>query len=205
MCHRTLQNLHCWDIELPKHGSLVREPALCVCFTLISAWNQREWVEDEDDIVFIVFKVALAHTWPLWWRRLALFILFLVCVCVCEPTLAECFHSFHWGFHWSSPCCPPQHNLSLAVYLESATASGGSRGAFWSLLARASFCCLGRFFRRGSDTVMHSVLLPGASRSSSRVRLCWEYKVTWTSSCPHALSFPFQVVTYVYKVQHMAI
>lgn len=38
---------------------------------------------------------------------------------------------------------------SVAVYLESATASGESRGAFWSLLAHSQFCCLGRFYRRG--------------------------------------------------------
>lgn len=51
----------------------------------------------------------------------------------CDPTLARCFHGcFHWGFHWSSPRC-------LAVYHESATASGGSGGGVWSLLALALF------------------------------------------------------------------
>lgn len=48
---------------------------------------------------------------------------------------------------------------------------------------------------------MHSVLLPGAPRSSSKVRLCWEYKVTWTSSCLHTHSSLFQLATYKYKVQ----
>lgn len=57
-------------------------------------------------------------------------------------------------------------------------------------------------FWRGSDTVMHSVLLPGVSRSSSKVRLCTEYKVTWTSSWPHApLLFSLSVGTHEYMVQ----
>ncbi len=139
MCYRTLQNLHCWDIELPKHASLLREAARSVCFTLISAWNQMEWMEDEEDIVCIVPKAALAYTWPLWWHWLVLFILFLVS----DPTLAWCFH---WGFHWSSPRRLPP---SPAVYLESATASGESRGPFEACWLPLLFCCLGRFFGGG--------------------------------------------------------
>lgn len=139
MCYRTLQNLHCWDMELPTHAILQGEAALSVCFTLISAWNPVEWMEDEEDTVFIVPKVALAHTWPLWQRWLVLFMLLLVC----DPTLAWCFYGC---FHWSSPRRLPP---SPAVYLESATASGGSRGPFEACWLALLFCCLGRFLVGG--------------------------------------------------------
>lgn len=144
MCYRTPQNLHWWDIELPQHAGLLREAALPVCVTLISAWNQMEWMEDEEDIVFIVSKVALAHTWPLWRRRLALFRLSLVC----DAIVAWCFHGcFHWGFSLKFTSLPsPQ---SPAVYLESATASGESRGPFEACWLAPLFCCLGRFFGGG--------------------------------------------------------
>lgn len=125
---------------LSKHGSLQREAALSVCFTLISAWNQMEWMDDEEDIAFIVSKLALAHTWPLWRWWLALFILFIMCAIL---TLAWCFHGC---FHRSSPRCLPP---SLAVYLESASASGESRGPFEACRLALLFCCLGRFFGGG--------------------------------------------------------
>lgn len=140
MCFRTLANLHRWDTELPTMAARAR---VSVYFTLISAWNEKEGGKkilfhclQSCTCLYLTFVVAVIGA---------------VCVVsrVCDPTLAWCFHGcFHWGFHWRSPRCSPPPT-SVAVYLESATASGESRGAFWSLLARSQFCCLGRFYRRG--------------------------------------------------------
>lgn len=121
-------------------------PVFCefsASFTLISAWNQMEWMEDEEGIVLLAPKVALAHTWPLLRRRLVLLLLFLVCDSTFGWRFQRCFH---WGFHWSSPRRLPS---SPAVYLESATASGESRGPFEACWLALLLCCLGRFFGGG--------------------------------------------------------
>lgn len=144
MCFRTLANLHCWDTELPKPW---QQESGFLCFPLISTWHQMEGGGGGGEK--ILFHCLQSCTCL--YLTFVVAVIGAVCVVsrVCDPTLAWCFHGcFHWGFHWRSPRCSPPPT-SVAVYLESATASGESRGAFWSLLAHSQFCCLGRFYRRG--------------------------------------------------------
>ena len=197
MCCRTLQNLHCREIRLPKHGSLQREAFLRVPDSLVHEikWKGRRMKEIllslSPKLHLLILDLCGGDDW--------------CCLC-CFP------------FVWSRPRLVLSWMFSLrflievhlAAYPKPNNLSGVGQclrrepGAFWSLLARSSFLLsLLVFFGRGSDTVMHSVLLPGASRSSSKVRLCREYKVTWTSSCLHTHSFLFQLATYKYEVQLM--
>lgn len=124
---------------------LLREAALSVCFTLISAWNQKEWMEGEEGIVFIIPKVALDHTWPLWQRMTG-----AVCIVsrVCHPTLAWCFHGcFHWSFSLKFTSLPIpkawQFILNRPLLRE------GAGGPFEACCLPFLFCCLGRFFVGG--------------------------------------------------------
>ena len=196
-----------------------KKKPLPVRFTLISAWNQtRERMEAEDRVVFIVAEVALAHTWPFVAASAAatgdVYVASLVCVCVCvcvwSRPLAWCFHGcFHWGFplkFTSLPTLPPpneprQFILNRPVPRERAGGLFEPCGSSFFFVVFVGFFFFFFGWGGGSDTVMHSVLLPGAPRSSSKVRLCWEYKVTWTSSCLHTHSSLFQLATYKHKVQ----
>lgn len=151
----------------------------------MEGWRMRKiWFSLSPRLHLLILDLCGSVDW-------CVFMLFLLC----DPALARCFHGC---FHWSSPRCLPSSPGSVSWIGHSLRREPG---AFWSPLApSAFFVVLVGFLEGGVDTVMHSVLLPGASRSSSKVRLCWEYKVTWTSSCLHTHSSCFQLATYKYKV-----
>lgn len=139
--------LQTYIVEIPScqnHGS--KSQGFCVSHSLV---HDIKWKGGEGGWEKILFHCLQSCTCL--YLTFVVAVIGAVCVVsrVCDPTLAWCFHGcFHWGFHWRSPRCSPPPT-SVAVYLESATASGESRGAFWSLLAHSQFCCLGRFYRRG--------------------------------------------------------
>lgn len=128
---RTLQNSHCWDIELPKHAGVPREAArpVCVSHSLVHEIKRNGWRARK--ILLSTFpKVALAGALTFEAASTAAAcIVFLAC----EPTLALCSH---WGFHRSSPRCRPPEPGSLSWIGHRLRRE---QGAFWSLLAHSSF------------------------------------------------------------------
>lgn len=143
MCFRTLANLHCWDTELPKPW---QQESGFLCFPLISTWHQMEGGGGGgEDIVSLSPKLHLLILDLCGsgdWCCLCCFL----CVWSHPRLVLSWMFSLRLSLKITSLLTPP---TSVAVYLESATASGESRGAFWSLLAHSQFCCLGRFYRRG--------------------------------------------------------
>lgn len=76
--------------------------AFCVSLSLVHEMKQNGW---------IVCKVALAHTWPLWVQQLPLFVLFFAC----DPTLACCCHGCFRVTSLSNaiPLTPPARQEAL--------------------------------------------------------------------------------------------
>lgn len=131
--------LQTYIVEIPScqnHGS--KSQGFCVSHSLV---HDIKWKGGEGEK--ILFHCLQSCTCL--YLTFVVAVIGAVCVVsrVCDPTLVfiEAFIEDHLAAH------PPP--TSVAVYLESATASGESRGAFWSLLAHSQFCCLGRFYRRG--------------------------------------------------------